>query len=172
LRETTLAAVDSRKFKAMAKTSAGILMYRRRGETMEVFLIHPGGPYSKNKDAGAWSIPKGEVDPGEEKLAAARREFREETGFAVEGEFIELPVIKQKGGKVVSAWAVEGDIDHTQIHSNTFMMEWPPRSGQMMEFPEVDKAAWFGLSEARAKIIDAQFTLVTSLCAHLGVDCS
>ncbi|HUQ48954.1 MAG TPA: NUDIX domain-containing protein [Gemmatimonadaceae bacterium] len=152
------------------KTSAGILMYRRTGDTsIEVFLIHPGGPFWAKKDIGAWSIPKGEYGNGEEPLDAARREFREETGFDADGEFIPLEPVKQKGGKVVSAWAIEGSIDAAAIKSNTFSMEWPPKSGRQAEFPEADKAAWFSTKDARAKINPAQAAFIDVLCAKLKI---
>jgi predicted NUDIX family NTP pyrophosphohydrolase len=154
----------------MPKTSAGILMFRRAGDSIELFLIHPGGPFWAKKDAGAWSIPKGEYGPDELPLDAARREFNEETGFAVDGDFIPLPAIKQKGGKIVSAWAVEGDIDASAIRSNTFFVEWPPRSGRQVEFPEVDKAGWFNPAEARLKINAAQAAFIDALCAHLNIE--
>jgi predicted NUDIX family NTP pyrophosphohydrolase len=132
------------------KKSAGILMYRRTGSSsIEVFLIHPGGPFWAKKDASAWSIPKGEINEGEDPLAAARREFMEETGFKAGEDFIELEPIRQKGGKMVFAWAVEGSIDADAIQSNMFSMEWPPRSGRQTEFPEADKAGWFSPDQAR-----------------------
>lgn len=149
------------------KTSAGLLLYRK-GDGTEVFLVHPGGPFWAKKDAGAWSIPKGEVGPGEDPLAAAKREFREETSFEMDGEFIELRPVKQAGGKVVQAWAVEGDCDAGAVRSNTITIEWPPRSGRKMEIPEVDRAAWFGLDEARAKINAAQAAFLDELEATLG----
>jgi len=130
---------------------------------MEVFLVHPGGPYWAKKDEGAWSIPKGEFDENEEPLAAAKREFREETGIQISGEFIQLNPVKQKSGKLVYAWAVEGDIDPEKIKSNSFEIEWPPRSGKMKSFPEIDKAAWFQLSDAQKKIIEAQSALIKEL---------
>jgi predicted NUDIX family NTP pyrophosphohydrolase len=151
------------------KKSAGVLMYRRSGDSIEVFLIHPGGPFWAKKDFGAWSIPKGQYEDDEAPLDAARREFREETGFDADGEFIPLAPIKQKSGKVVSAWAVEGSIDATAIESNTFSMEWPPKSGRQTEFPEADGAGWFSPDEARVKLNPAQAVLVDSLCAHLGI---
>ena len=151
----------------MAKTSAGILMYRRASSSFEVLLVHPGGPFWKNKDDGAWSIPKGEYDAHEDPLAVARREFEEETGYAVDGDFIALQPVKQASGKVVSAWAVEGDCETTQIRSNPFEMEWPPKSGERAEFPEVDKAAWFTPEQARVKLVSAQRDLVDQLCVLL-----
>jgi predicted NUDIX family NTP pyrophosphohydrolase len=138
------------------KNSAGILLYRLRGSGIEVFLVHPGGPFWAKKDAGAWSIPKGEFEAGEDPLEAAKREFKEETGFAVEGNFIELTPVKQPGGKVVYAWAVMGDCEAESIKSNTFSLEWPPRSGKRKEFPEVDRAGWFTPEVAREKILKGQ----------------
>jgi predicted NUDIX family NTP pyrophosphohydrolase len=154
----------------MTRTSAGILMFRRDGESIEIFLIHPGGPFWAKKDIGAWSIPKGEYGPDEEPLDAARREFNEETGFAVDGNFIQLPPIKQKGGKIVSAWALEGNIDPSAVRSNTFSMEWPPKSGRQMEFPEVDRAGWFQPAEARLKINAAQVAFIDALFVHMGIE--
>ena len=147
----------------MAKTSAGLLMYRFRGGTMEVLLVHPGGPFWRKKDEGAWSVPKGEVESGEELLATARREFHEELGLEAAGNFIPLTPIRQKGGKVVHAWAFEGDCDPAAIRGNTFTMEWPPKSGRAIEFPEVDKAAFFDLEAARRKINPAQAALLDQL---------
>jgi predicted NUDIX family NTP pyrophosphohydrolase len=140
----------------MARHSAGLLMYRRRQGVLEVFLVHPGGPFWAGKDAGAWSIPKGEYTPSEETLAAARREFKEETGLTAAGEFIPLTPLKQPSGKIIQAWAVAGDCDAGAIRSNTFTLEWPPRSGLRQEFPEVDRAAWFSLTAAREKISKGQ----------------
>ena len=131
-------------------------MYKQRGSELQVFLAHPGGPFWKNKDAGAWSIPKGEYGDEEDPLAAARREFQEETGFAVSGEFAPLGEIAQPSGKVVIAWALEGDCQAEDIRSNTFSMEWPPKSLRQREFPEVDRAAWFHLKEARKRILPGQ----------------
>lgn len=147
----------------MARQSAGILLYRIRNQQTEVFLVHPGGPYFSHKDAGAWSIPKGEFTDDEDPLAAARREFAEETGQQIEGPFTPLPAIKQKGGKVVQAWAVKGDMDETTVASNTFRMEYPYKSGKWITVPEVDKAAWFDLQTARVKINAAQAALVDAL---------
>src|ERR1700756_374698 len=127
----------------MPKQSAGLLLYSRQSPVLEVFLVHPGGPFWAKKDLGAWSIPKGEYAAGEDPLEAARREFAEETGFAPDGEFVSLGTIRQAGGKLVSAWAVEGDCDPAQIQSNLCTIEWPPRSGRKIEIPEVDRAAWF-----------------------------
>jgi predicted NUDIX family NTP pyrophosphohydrolase len=140
-------------------------MYRRRAGALEVFLVHPGGPFWARKDAGAWSIPKGEIDPTEEPLAAARREFAEETGLAAEGAFRPLAPVTQAGGKIVQAWAVEGDLDPSALQSNTFSIEWPPRSGRQRTFPEVDRAAWFSLAVAREKINPAQAALLDELAA-------
>ncbi|MCL4258170.1 MAG: NUDIX domain-containing protein [Anaerolineales bacterium] len=153
----------------MAKTSAGILMYRvPTPGNPEVLLVHPGGPYWRNKDLGAWSIPKGEYTD-EDPLAAARREFREETSFEVEGDFIPLQPVIQKGGKQVSAWAVEGDIDAAAARSIEFEMEWPPRSGRRASFPEVEQAAWFPLDQALLKLNPAQTGFVRQLAEKLGV---
>ena len=151
----------------MAKTSAGILLYRMRNKFLEVFLVHPGGPFWAKKDDGAWSIPKGEFDDNEDPLKAARREFKEETGTALDGKFIELSPVKQKSGKVVYAWAVKGDIDPTKISSNNFEMEWPPRSGKMRSFPEVDKADWFTLDKAKRKMNAGQVALLDDLALRI-----
>ena len=148
------------------KLSVGLLLYRLRAGQLEFLLVHPGGPFWKNKDAGAWSIPKGELEDNEDPLAGARREFAEEIGFAPQGQFIELAPVKQKAGKVIRAWAVEGDCDPGQIHSNTFSLEWPPRSGQRVEFPEVDQAAFFTLEEAKTKINLAQLPLLQETARH------
>jgi predicted NUDIX family NTP pyrophosphohydrolase len=147
----------------MAKQSAGLLLYRIRQGAPEVFLVHPGGPFWAKKDAGVWSIPKGEAAPGEDLLARAQREFTEETGFAIAGEFRPLAPIRQSGGKIVHAWAVAGDCDAATITSNTFDLEWPPRSGRVQAFPEVDRAQWFGLAAAREKINPAQRGLIDEL---------
>jgi predicted NUDIX family NTP pyrophosphohydrolase len=140
----------------MPKKSAGLLMFRQGNEGLEVLLVHPGGPFWAKKDDGAWSIPKGEFEDAEDPLAAARREFEEETGARPEGEFIELQPLKQAGGKTVFAWAIRADFDPGQLLSNTFSMEWPPRSGRLREFPEVDRAVWFGMQQARRKILKSQ----------------
>ena len=140
----------------MPKKSAGLLMYRRRSGMLEVFLVHPGGPFWSKKDAGAWSIPKGEYTAGEDPLEAAKREFQEETGFQASGEFVPLTPRKQPSGKIITAWAFEGDCDASAVKSNTFLMEWPPRSGRQQEFPEVDRADWFTIPVAREKIIKGQ----------------
>jgi predicted NUDIX family NTP pyrophosphohydrolase len=149
--------------------SAGILLYRRAGDATQVLLVHPGGPFWARKDAGAWSIPKGEYDDGEDALACALREFEEETGTALEpAEPVELGSVKQRSGKVVTAWAAEDDLDAGSIRSNTFTIEWPPRSGTTAEFPEVDRAGWFGLEEAREKLNPAQVPFVDRLAERLG----
>jgi predicted NUDIX family NTP pyrophosphohydrolase len=148
----------------MPKSSAGILLYRVRAGEPEVLLVHPGGPFWARKDRGAWSIPKGEYEEGDDPRAAALREFEEETGRPLDaGELAALGKIKQRGGKVVTAWAAEGDLDPAAITSNTFQLEWPPRSGRMREFPEVDRAQWFALPEARTKILPAQEELLDRL---------
>jgi predicted NUDIX family NTP pyrophosphohydrolase len=152
----------------MAKTSAGLLVFRRSGSRIEVLLVHPGGPFWKNKDDGAWSIPKGEYDSGEDPLRAACREFQEETGIAPTGEFLALREVKQAGGKLVRAWALEADYDSAAMRSNTFEMEWPPRSGRKQSFPEVDRASWFALEEARVKILAGQLPLIVELAAKIG----
>jgi predicted NUDIX family NTP pyrophosphohydrolase len=147
--------------------SAGILLYRHNKKTLEFFLVHPGGPFWKNKDAGAWSVPKGEFADDEDGLAAAKREFKEETGHPVKGDFIPLSPVRQKSGKTIHAWAVEGDIDTATIKSNTFEMEWPPRSGKKQEFPEVDRGEWFNETQAKEKINPAQSALIEELLHHL-----
>ena len=147
---------------ATKKTSAGLLLYRRR-ECIEVFLVHPGGPLWAKKDAGAWSLPKGELDPGEDPLEAAKREFLEETGTAVDGAFVALSPVVQRGGKTVFAWAIEADLDLSQLKSNTFSVEWPPRSGKVGVFPEVDRAAWFDIPEARHRILGGQVSFIDQL---------
>ena len=140
----------------MPKTSAGLLLFRFVNGAAEVLLVHPGGPFWARKDDGAWMIPKGEIAEGEEPLAAARREFTEETGATAAGEFIALQPRRQAGGKLVHAWAVCGDFDPAGLTSMTFNMEWPPRSGRQKAFPEVDRAAWLTFSHARQKILDSQ----------------
>jgi predicted NUDIX family NTP pyrophosphohydrolase len=147
----------------MPKTSAGLMLFRNRPGGVEVLLVHPGGPFFKNKDDGAWSIPKGEVGADEDPLACAKREFQEEIGFAPDGDFVALRPIKQKGGKVVRAWAVEGDCEPAAMRSNTFTMEWPPRSGRTAEFPEIDRAEFFAAETAKQKINAAQAALVDEL---------
>lgn len=152
----------------MPKPSAGLLMFRRRGGAIEVLLAHPGGPLWARRDAGAWTIPKGEIEAGEAPLAAACREFAEETGFAVAGPFHALTPIRQASGKVVHAWAFAGDCDPAGLRSNEFTMEWPPRSGQSAAFPEVDRAEFFALAAAREKINPAQCALLDELERLLG----
>ncbi len=149
----------------MPKKSAGILLYRKDHDDFRFFLIHPGGPFFANKDAGAWSIPKGELDEGEDPLAAACREFTEETGCVPHGPFLVLTPVRQKNGKQVSAWAAEGDCDPAALRSNTFALEWPPRSGRMREFPEADQAGWFTAEEARVKLNAAQTAFIDELLA-------
>jgi predicted NUDIX family NTP pyrophosphohydrolase len=151
------------------KTSGGILLYRLRDGAVEVFLVHPGGPFWAKKDAGAWSIPKGEFEAGEDALEAAKREFSEETGSAIAGDFIALSPVKQASGKIVRAWAVRGDIDAAAIASNTFEMQWPPRSGVTREFPEVDRGGWFSLAVAREKLVSPQRALLDELRAMIGI---
>ena len=152
----------------MAKRSAGLLLYRWRGDRLEVLLVHPGGPFWTKKDLGAWSIPKGEILEGEDAIVAARREFEEETGFAVTGKFIPLKEIKQAGGKIVQAWALEGDCDASAVRSNLFSMEWPPKSGKTREFPEVDRAEWFSIEAAREKLLKSQTDFLEELASKLG----
>jgi len=147
----------------MVNKSAGLLMYRLLDGNLEVFLVHMGGPYWAKKDIGAWSIPKGEYESGEDSFEAARREFLEETGFAAVGKFTRLEDVKQSGGKVISAWAFEGDCDVKAVRSNTFSMEWPPRSGQFHEFPEVDRAEWFDPDLAKEKILKGQRPFIDEL---------
>jgi predicted NUDIX family NTP pyrophosphohydrolase len=153
----------------MARRSAGILLYRPGGGSVEVLLVHPGGPFWANKDLGAWSIPKGEVEAGEDPLAVALREFEEETGQRPPADaLVELGEVRQRGGKVVAAWAAPGDLDPERVTSNTFTLEWPPRSGVRQEFPEVDRAAWFDPATARDKLVAAQAELVDRLLAALA----
>lgn len=147
----------------MPKTSAGLLMYRTRNGDLEVLLAHPGGPFWRNKDAGAWSIPKGEIDPGEDPLLAAQREFTEETGLAASGPFTPLGGIKQKSGKIVQAWAFASDCDPASIKSNTFKLEWPPKSGKFQDVPEIDQAAFWPIPQARLKINPAQAPFLDAL---------
>ena len=149
----------------MAKQSAGILLYREPSGKLEVLLVHPGGPYWARKDLGAWSIPKGEFIEGEDPVMTARREFAEETGARLEGDVVPLGMVTQAGGKTVHAWAVRGDLDPAGFRSNTFSMEWPPRSGRRVEVPEVDRVAWFPLDQAREKINPAQAAFLDRLNA-------
>jgi predicted NUDIX family NTP pyrophosphohydrolase len=146
-----------------SKQSAGILLYRWKSSTLEVFLVHPGGPFWKNKDAGSWTIPKGEFENEEPALDAAIREFREETGFTLKGHFQPLSPVRQKGGKRIFAWALPGDLDPAKISSNTFELEWPRHSGRQQTFPEVDKGGWFTLTAARLIINPAQIALLEEL---------
>ena len=153
----------------MARRSAGVLLYRRRDGAVEVLLVHPGGPFWARKDDGAWSIPKGEYGEGDDPLAAALREFAEETGQRPPAaDLLPLGEVRQRGGKVVTAWAAPGDLDPEKVTSNTFKMRWPPGSGQWRTFPEVDRAGWFDLATARAKLVAAQAELVDRLAAALG----
>jgi predicted NUDIX family NTP pyrophosphohydrolase len=149
--------------RVMPKASAGVLLFRRKTHGVEVLLVHPGGPLWARKDEGAWSIPKGEIDTGEDPLAAARREFEEELGSPVSGEFIELAPVRQASGKMVHAWAVEGDFDPATLTGGSFSMEWPPRSGRQQQFPEVDRAEWFTLDQAKRKINKGQIPLLDQL---------
>ena len=151
----------------MPQKSAGVLLYRIRNKNPEVLLVHPGGPFWKNKDEGAWSIPKGEFDDNERPLDAAIREMKEETGVVLKGDFIELNPVKQKSGKLVYAFAKEHDLDPSQIKSNEFEMEWPPKSGKKKMFPEIDKAEWFDIKTAKEKIIAAQKSFIDELISKL-----
>jgi predicted NUDIX family NTP pyrophosphohydrolase len=150
-------------------SSAGILMYRQTGRALEVLLVHPGGPFWQNKDEGSWSIPKGELDEGEDAAVAARREFLEETGSTLSGTLEPLGDIRQRGGKRVTAFAVEGDLDVNAIKSNTFEIEWPPKSGRMQSIPEIDRAAWFDLPAAHVKILESQRQLLDRLVDRAAV---
>lgn len=152
----------------MPKESAGILLYRRRDGALELFLVHPGGPFWARKEVGAWSIPKGEPAPGEDLLDAAKREFREETGHSIDGDFRRLAPVRQPGGKIVHAFAVAGDCDAGGIKSNVFMLEWPPRSGRQRRFPEIDRAGWFAPAVAKEKLTKGQVGLVDALLALVG----
>ena len=151
----------------MRKTSAGVLLYRRRAAGLEVLLVHPGGPYWVKRDLEAWSIPKGQIEPGEDELQAALRELREETGFAVAGEFLALGQVTQRSGKIVIAWAIAADVDPTRLRSNPVTIEWPPRSGTLREYPEVDRAEWFDLAEARRRIVPGQSRFLDVLVSRL-----
>src|ERR1700722_7459327 len=152
----------------MPKRSAGLLMYRWREGHLEIFLVHPGGPFWAKKDLGAWSISKGEYVEGELPLEAARREFEEETGFAAAGDFLELGTWQQASGKVVSAWAFEGDCDPSKLVSNRCQIEWPPRSGRQIEIPEVDRGGWFSITEAKERILKSQTPFLDRLSRLLG----
>ena len=152
----------------MAAKSAGILVYKRAADGIRVFLVHPGGPFWAKKDQGAWSIPKGEFEEGEDGLTTARREFHEEVGQKIDGDFVALTPIRQPGGKMVYAWAVEGDVDADNVKSNDFEMEWPPKSGRKQRFPEVDRGAWFALDEARSRIMTGQRPILEELATLVG----
>ena len=152
----------------MAKLSAGILLFRRRPAGVEVMLVHPGGPFWARKDAGAWSIPKGLMNEGEDRLAAAKREFLEETGMAIAGDCFDLGRHKQPGGKTIAAFAQEGDFDPASLTSNAFSIEWPPHSGRVAEFPEVDRAAWFSIDEAIEKATRGQRPIIAALAEKLA----
>ncbi len=152
----------------MKKFSAGLLVYRFKNKKLEVFLVHPGGPFWVKKDKGAWSIPKGEYLEEEDPLLAAKREFFEETGHKIEGDFKKLTPLRQHSGKIISAWAVEGDIDINNIKSNTFTIEWPPHSGKFVEFPELDRAEWFSPDIASQKILKGQSGFIEELCKILN----
>ncbi|HEY4045695.1 MAG TPA: NUDIX domain-containing protein [Acidobacteriaceae bacterium] len=152
----------------MAKRSAGLLMYRRQDDNLAVFLVHPGGPFWAKKDMGAWSIPKGEYSESEQPLETARREFQEETGFTPEGDVVELGSVKQTGGKVVSVWALEGDCDPSKLTSNRCQIEWPPRSGRLIDIPEVDRGGWFSLQAAREHILKSQAPFLDMLVEKLN----
>ena len=147
----------------MPKLSAGLVMYRIRRGQLQVLLVHPGGPFWAKKDLGAWSIPKGEIEPNEDGLSAAKREFEEETGIKPEGEMVSLGISRHKSGKIVAAWAFAGDCDPTKIRSNFFSMEWPPRSGKPQQFPEVDRAEFFVLEAAKEKIVPGEYDLLQRL---------
>jgi predicted NUDIX family NTP pyrophosphohydrolase len=151
----------------MPKKSAGILMYRSQKDVLEVLLVHPGGPFWTKKDIGSWSIPKGEYTDTEDPFTVAKREFEEETSFQVDGDFTPLTPLEQPSGKIVSAWTVEGDCDASKIKSNTFLMEWPPRSGKKQEFPEVDRAEWFTIDMAKKKLLKGQVGFIEELCKLL-----
>ena len=151
----------------MSVQSAGLLCYRYRDQLLEVFLVHPGGPFWARRDDGAWSLPKGLIETGEAALAAAKREFREETGFTADGEFLALGELKQRSGKIVHAWAVQMDLDASQVKSNTFTLEWPKGSGHVREYPEVDRGGWFSLAAARQKIYTGQAVFLDRLLALL-----
>lgn len=155
----------------MPKRSAGLMLFRRTNAGIEVFLVHPGGPFWAKKDAGSWSIPKGEYAGGEDPLDAARREFQEETGFTTNDDlprFISLGEVKQPGGKIVSAWALECDCDPAQLRSNTFQLEWPPRSGRKIEVPEVDRGCWYSIDGARVRLLSGQVAFLDRLLTRIA----
>jgi predicted NUDIX family NTP pyrophosphohydrolase len=152
----------------LANLSAGILLFRKRPSGLQVLLVHPGGPFWKKKDLGAWSIPKGEYTEPEDPLAAAKREFAEETGIKLDGDFLLLGAFKQPSGKMITAWALEGDCSVADIRSNTFTLEWPPKSGRQQEFPEIDRAEWFDLAEAHKRILKGQAAILDRLKSQLG----
>jgi predicted NUDIX family NTP pyrophosphohydrolase len=152
----------------MPETSAGIMLYRRTGKALEVLLVHPGGPFWAKKDDGAWTIPKGLYESGEEPEAAARREFAEETGYAPAGEMLDLGSFRQPSGKRIMAFALEGDFEPDRLVSNTFEMEWPPRSGKRQSFPEIDRAGWFGIAAARVKLLKGQVPILEALLERLA----
>ncbi len=154
----------------MALQSAGVLLYRIRQNGLEVMLVHPGGPFWAKKNEGAWSIPKGLLDRDEDGLDGARREFQEETGLSIDGQFIELGEVKQPGGKIVRAWAIEKDLDVSEIKSNFFTIEWPKNSGNFRKYPEVDRAGWFGIDEAKKKILKGQIPLLDRLETLILID--
>ncbi len=154
----------------MPDISAGLLLYRKKGRLLEVFLVHPGGPFWARKDLGVWSVPKGLVEEGENMLDAAKREFHEETGFTAAGPFLPLSPVKLRSGKTVHAWAAEGDVDPQAMKSNSFSMEWPPRSGKTQTFPEADRGSWYTLEEAAARISPGQAPLLEELRLLLGPD--
>lgn len=151
------------------KVSAGLLVFRQRASGPEVLLVHPGGPYWSRRDDGFWTVPKGEVEPGEDLTVAAVREFHEETGFAAAGDLISLGSVRQKSGKVVHAWACLGDFDPRELRSNTFRMEWPPKSGRETEFPEIDRGDYFDLATARIKLLPAQIPFLEELERSLSL---
>ncbi|MEO7767616.1 MAG: NUDIX domain-containing protein [Ferruginibacter sp.] len=152
----------------MQKRSAGIILYRFRNSLPEILLVHPGGPFWAKKDLGAWSIPKGDFDDNENPLDAAKREFEEETGIKIAGKFIELTPVKQKAGKLIYAWALQKDVNTVEVKSNIFEMQWPPKSGKMKEFPEIDKAEWFGIEKTKEKVLQGQLPLIMELMGKIG----